>query len=86
MTAEQGKKTIFWISLLKGGQLADVPIVVPKIDPYFSVTDRVIGCEGAWPGYPHKEGTDQTFMGKDEGYDGRTGATNFFKKIMTRRI
>jgi membrane-bound hydrogenase subunit alpha len=45
-----------WIPMLKGEQLADVPIIVASIDPCMSCTDRVsVIRDGGSPGYLTKE-------------------------------
>jgi membrane-bound hydrogenase subunit alpha len=45
-----------WIPMLKGEQLADVPIIVASIDPCLSCTDRVsVIRDGGSPGYLSKE-------------------------------
>ena len=44
-----------WIPMLKGEQLADVPIIVASIDPCMSCTDRVAVVHNGTAGYLTKE-------------------------------
>jgi membrane-bound hydrogenase subunit alpha len=45
-----------WIPMLKGEQLADIPIIVASIDPCMSCTDRVsVIRDGGSPDYLTKE-------------------------------
>jgi membrane-bound hydrogenase subunit alpha len=54
-----------WIPMLKGEQLADIPIIVASIDPCLSCTDRVAVIRGGGsPGYLTKE--DLTRLSRDK--------------------
>jgi len=44
-----------WIPMLKGEQLADIPIIVASIDPCMSCTDRVAVIQGGSAGFLTKE-------------------------------
>jgi membrane-bound hydrogenase subunit alpha len=44
-----------WIPMLKGEQLADIPIIVASIDPCLSCTDRVAVIRNSSAGYLTKE-------------------------------
>jgi membrane-bound hydrogenase subunit alpha len=44
-----------WIPMLKGEQLADIPIIVASIDPCLSCTDRVAVIQGGSAGFLTKE-------------------------------
>jgi membrane-bound hydrogenase subunit alpha len=44
-----------WIPMLKGEQLADIPIIVASIDPCMSCTDRVSVIQDGSFGYLTKE-------------------------------
>jgi membrane-bound hydrogenase subunit alpha len=56
-----------WIPMLKGEQLADIPIIVASIDPCMSCTDRVAVIQGGSAGFLTKDDLTRLSQKKTRG-------------------